>query len=346
MDDLLSSPLLRRLTLGALLGGLVLLAWWVLAPFIVPVLWAAIFAYVSWPLFLRLERLLLSRRLAALSMTLLVAAAVVVPLVWLVITLQQELGHAYSEFLMRATSGQLTLPESVFHWPVIGERLQELMRHLRLEPAALGADLSALATHLFGEMGGVVGGVGRNLAKMGFALLSLFFLYVSGEDLLRQVRSVARSILGARVDSYLEAIGATTRAVVYGIVLTALVQGFVAGLGYAFVGFKAPLLLGALTVLIALIPFGTPFIWGGLALWLLLTGQTREGIELFIWGAAVVSWVDNLVRPLVISSATRIPFLLVMFGVLGGVAAFGLIGLFLGPVVLAVVYTLIGAWVR
>ena len=254
MDDLLSSPLLRRLTLGALLGGLVLLAWWVLAPFIVPVLWAAIFAYVSWPLFLRLERLLLSRRLAALSMTLLVAAAVVVPLVWLVITLQQELGHAYSEFLMRATSGQLTLPESVFHWPVIGERLQELMRHLRQEPAALGADLSALATHLFGEMGGVVGGVGRNLAKMGFALLSLFFLYVSGEDLLRQVRSVARSILGARVDSYLEAIGATTRAVVYGIVLTALVQGFVAGLGYAFVGFKAPLLLGALTVLIALIP--------------------------------------------------------------------------------------------
>lgn len=346
MDDLLSSPLLRRLTLGALLGGLVLLAWWVLAPFIVPVLWAAIFAYVSWPLFLRLERLLRSRRLAALSMTLLVAAAVVVPLVWLVITLQQELGHAYSEFLMRATSGQLTLPESVFHWPVIGERLQELMRHLRQEPAALGADLSALATHLFGEMGGVVGGVGRNLAKMGFALLSLFFLYVSGEDLLRQVRSVARSILGARVDSYLEAIGATTRAVVYGIVLTALVQGFVAGLGYAFVGFKAPLLLGALTVLIALIPFGTPFIWGGLALWLLLTGQTREGIELFIWGAAVVSWVDNLVRPLVISSATRIPFLLVMFGVLGGVAAFGLIGLFLGPVVLAVLMAVWREWLE
>jgi predicted PurR-regulated permease PerM len=153
-------------------------------------------------------------------------------------------------------------------------------------------------------------------------------------------------LLGARVEGYVEAIGATTRAVVYGLVLTALAQGVMAGIGYAAVGFKAPLLLGALTVIIALIPFGTPFVWGSLALWLLLTGETSKGLALFLWGAVVVSWVDNLVRPLVISSATRIPFLLVMFGVLGGVAAFGLIGLFLGPVVLAVALAVWREWLE
>ena len=195
-------------------------------------------------------------------------------------------------------------------------------------------------------MGGVVGGVGRNLAKMGFAVFTLFFLYLHGEDLLRQVRTAAHGLLGARVDGYLEAIGATTRAVVYGIVLTAVAQGAVAGVGYAAVGFDAPLLLAALTVLIALIPFGTPLVWGSLSVWLLLTGATTEGLGLFLWGAGVVSWVDNLVRPMVISTATRIPFLLVMFGVLGGVATFGLIGLFLGPVVLAVALAVWREWLE
>jgi hypothetical protein len=346
MLDPLTSPLLRRLILGALLGGLVLLSWLVLAPFVVPVLWAAIFAYVSWPVFLRLERWFRSRHLAATVMTLLIAAAVVLPLLWLVLTLQRELGGAWQQFVARAAAGQLTLPESVYHWPVVGPRLQELLEAVRRDPSALGTALSEMATRLFGEMGGVMGGVGRNLAKMGFAVLALFFLYLSGEDLLRQVRLAARGLLGARVEGYVEAIGATTRAVVYGLVLTALAQGVMAGIGYAAVGFSAPLLLGALTVLIALIPFGTPFVWGSLALWLVLTGETGKGLALFLWGAVVVSWVDNLVRPLVISSATRIPFLLVMFGVLGGVAAFGLIGLFLGPVVLAVALAVWREWLE
>ena len=346
MLDPLTSPLLRRLILGALLGGLVLLAWRVLAPFVVPVLWAAIFAYVSWPLFLRLERLLRSRHLAATFMTLFIAAAVIGPLIWLALTMQRELGGAWQEFVARAAKGQLTLPEGVSRWPVVGPRLHELLDEVRRDPNALGAALSEMATRLFGEMGGVMGGVGRNLAKMGFAVLALFFLYLSGEDLLRQVRLAAGGLLGARVEGYVEAIGATTRAVVYGLVLTALAQGVMAGIGYAAVGFKAPLLLGALTVLIALIPFGTPFVWGSLALWLVLTGETGKGLALFLWGALVVSWVDNLVRPLVISSATRIPFLLVMFGVLGGVAAFGLIGLFLGPVVLAVALAVWREWLE
>jgi predicted PurR-regulated permease PerM len=129
--------------------------------------------------------------------------------------------------------------------------------------------------------------------------------------------------------------------VVYGLVFAALAQGSLAGFGYWIAGLNAPVFLAALTTLAALIPFAVPLVWGGVALWLLAIGKTGAGVFLLIWGATAVSWVDNVVRPFVISSATRIPFLLVMFGVLGGLAAFGLVGLFVGPVILAV---LIAVW--
>ena len=129
-------------------------------------------------------------------------------------------------------------------------------------------------------------------------------------------------------------------------IATALGQGLVAGLGYWWAGLPAPVLLGAVTALIAMIPFGTPFAWGSLGVWLLVSGDTAAGIGLLLWGTLVVSWVDNLVRPLVISNATQIPFLLVMFGVLGGLAAFGLVGLFLGPVVLAVLMAVWREWIE
>jgi predicted PurR-regulated permease PerM len=190
----------------------------------------------------------------------------------------------------------------------------------------------------------VVGGVGRNVAKTFFALLTAFFMYRNGEQFAKQVREVMHQLLGARVDDYMIAIGDTTRAVVYGLVLAALAQGILAGTGYWLAGLQAPGLLGAVTALIALVPFGAPLIWLSAAIWLLITDRTGAGIFLLVWGAVPVSWVDNLVRPLVISNQTRIPFLLVMFGVLGGIAAFGLVGLFMGPVILAVLMAVWREW--
>ena len=134
----------------------------------------------------------------------------------------------------------------------------------------------------------------------------------------------------------------------YGLVFAALAQGGMAGIGYWAAGLKAPLLLAVFTTLIALlpIPFGTPLVWASIGLWLLLTGHPLPGIGLLLWGTLVVSWVDNLVRPLVISGVTRIPFLLVIFGVLGGLANFGLIGLFLGPVILAISLAVWREWLE
>src|SRR3569832_1759216 len=156
-----------------------------------------------------------------------------------------------------------------------------------------------------------------------------------------QFQNVATRWLGEAARGYIQAVGVTVRSVVFGIVLTALAQGTLAGLGYWVAGLAAPALWGVITALGSLIPFVGPVVWIGLSLTLLANGETGAALGLFLWGALVVSWVDNLIRPLVISGPTQIPFLLVFLGALGGLHAFGLIGLFLGPVLLAVS---VGIW--
>jgi predicted PurR-regulated permease PerM len=177
-------------------------------------------------------------------------------------------------------------------------------------------------------------------------VLSMFFLLRDGPRLLRETTALLEGILGPRIRDYLDAIGSTTQAVVYALILGALAQGAVAGIGYWIFGISAPVLMAALTALIALVPFGAPLIWCTLSIWLLVTGHIWQGVGLLFWGGVLVSWVDNIVRPLVISSATQMPFLLVVFGVLGGVLAFGLVGLFIGPVLLAVSLAIWREWLE
>ena len=135
------------------------------------------------------------------------------------------------------------------------------------------------------------------------------------------------------------------RAVVFGILITAIVQGALAGRGYAIFGVEAPVLLGAVTALASIVPiFGTFLIWGSVSAALVLSGHLWPGLGLMAWGIVLVHPADNLIRPLLISNATHMHFLLIMFGVLGGLAAFGLVGLFIGPVALAVANAVWREW--
>lgn len=339
-------PLLRQFALLALLGGLVVASYAVLKPFLVPVIWAFVLAYVTWPLFLRLRRLLRERAtLSALIMTLAMTAALVVPVLWVVSLLRFEVAAGYAE-LNAYLAGRPRLPQALVGIPWLGDVLQDFLDRMGRDPEALRNELGTLVDQSLGEIRTILGGVGRNAAKTFFSLLTLFFMYRNGEAVALQVRDVLERLIGDRVHAYLVAIGDTTRAVVYGIVLAALAQGILAGLGYWIAGVQAPALFGAATALIALVPFGAPLIWGSAGVWLLLTDRTGAGIFLLLWGLLLVSWVDNLVRPLIISNATRIPFLLVMFGVLGGIAAFGLVGLFIGPVILAVLMAVWREWLH
>lgn len=341
------APWLIKFVPALALGGLLALSYVVLRPFLIPVVWAGILAYVTWPLYRRLRQTLYSRATpAALLATGLLAAVFVLPALGLALQLQDELATAYQAISTRIKEGRVSMPEFVLQIPVVGDWLQQGLARLTRDPEAVWNDIGQWLEPFSHELVQILGNVGRNALKLGFALLTLFFLYRDGDALAAQTRLVLHKLLGTRGHAYLDTVAKTTKAVIYGMLLTALAQGALAGLGYWAAGLPAPVLLGVATAFTALIPFASPLVWGSAGIWLLLAGQLWAGVGLLAWGALVVSYVDNIIRPLVISSATRIPFLIVLFGGLGGIAAFGLIGLFVGPVILAVLMAVWREWLE
>ena len=335
---------LRRTVVAGLLGGLLLVGFVVMRPFLTAIAWAAILSYVSWPLHLRvLARLRGRRTWAALAMTVMLTLALGASLLWLGLLLRSEGVLAIREADALLQTG-VRLPEPILRIPWLGPWLQERLLELSADRAAWGRQLSELGEQWGGRAMRLVGDLGLNALRFGASLLTAFFLFRDGDCLLEQLRHILHGLLGDRVQAYFTAVGDTTRAVVYGLLLAALAQGLLAGLGYWVAGVRAPAFWGAATAVVALIPFGAPLVWGSIGVWLLLQGQVGAGVGLLLWGALAVSWIDNLVRPLVISGIAKIPFLLVLFGVLGGLVAFGLIGLFVGPVSLAILLALWREW--
>lgn len=312
--------------------------WSVLSPFSSAILWAAILAYASWPLYRRL-RAPFGRytTFAAGSMTLLITCLVILPLLWLGTLITHELTLAYRNLPAFLAQTSHSLPAFLGDIPWLGEQLQRALDRFAADPSTLGGEALKWVQAWSSELAGVFSGIGRNLAKLVMTLLTVFFFYRDGDSIVRDGRRVVARFFASRLDPYLQTAAAMTRAVVYGLSVTAFAQGLIAGFGYAILGIEGAALLGALTGALSTIPVvGTGAVWGSIALYLLATGQLGKGIALLLWGAVLVHPTDNVLRPLLISNATHVPFLLVMFGVVGGLAAFGLVGIFLGPVLLAI----------
>lgn len=162
---------------------------------------------------------------------------------------------------------------------------------------------------------------------------------------MRQARRLLERVFGSRLHPYLYAAGGMARAVVYALLLTAVLQGAVAGRGYWIVGLQAPILLGAATAIASIIPVeGTFLVWGSLAALLFATGHRWPAVGLLAWGTVLVHPADNIIRPLVIGAQTDMSVLAMMLGIVGGLAAFGLIGLFAGPVILALATAVWREW--
>ncbi|OGV76532.1 MAG: AI-2E family transporter [Methylotenera sp. RIFCSPLOWO2_02_FULL_45_14] len=339
------TPFSRRIVPWLALGGLLLLAFMVVTPFLAPIAWAGVLAYASWPAATSIRRWCNNRdSLAASLSTALAALTLFLPLIWLAWLAQQELSNAYPA-LQAFLANPPPVPEALRGLPWLGDWLVHQQATLVANPQGVSSVIKAwLAAHT-NDLTILAGGVGKNLAKLIFVIVILFFFYRDGARIVRELRHVLERFIGAQVHDYLHAVGTTARAVVYGILLTALVQGIVAGLGYRVAGLASPVMFGVLTMILALIPFGTPLAWGAAGFWLLLQGETGAAIGVWIWGAMVVSQLDNFLRPLFISSVSPIPFLFVLFGVLGGLLAFGLVGLFVGPIVLAVIWAVWREWV-
>lgn len=338
------TPLSRRIVPWLALVGLALLAFMVVTPFLAPIAWAGVLAYASWPVATRMRRWCNGRDTLAASLTTALAAfTLFLPLLWLAWLAQQEISRVYPA-LQAFLAAPPPVPETLRGLPWLGDWLVQQQAHLAANPQGISAAAKAwLAAHV-NDVAMLAGGVGRNLVKLVFVVVILFFFYRDGARIVHELRHVLARFIGPQVHDYLHAAGTTTRAVVYGILLTAVVQGIAAGLGYWVAGLASPVVFGVLTAILALIPFGTPVAWGTAGLWLLLQGETGAAIGVWIWGAAVVSQLDNVLRPLFISSVSPIPFLLVLFGVLGGLLAFGLVGLFIGPIVLAVAWAVWREW--
>lgn len=338
--------IIQRLLAISLLVVLFVLCFMVVQFFIVPALWAAIIAYVTYPLYnFFYKKVRLSSGMSAAIMTVSISLLIGIPLVVGVFVLQQEALSLYGTLIYRLKAGYVDLPNSIKDLPVIGQQIKDILWEINKNPESSMLALKQwIQSHLYyGKVAMDV--IFSSLAKMGMALMTLFFFYRDGTSLIKQIRQALRNIIGNRIDGYIDSVGATTQAVVYGIGLTALAQALLAGVGYVVAGAPSPILLMLLTFVVALIPFGTPFAWGGVALWLLTQGETTAGIGLALWGIFVISWVDNLIRPIVISGATRIPFIIIFIGVLGGLTAFGFVGLFIGPVVLAIGLAVWREWI-
>ena len=336
-----------RIALGLFLAGLLFLSYQVLSLFTVPVAWAAILVYVTWPIYHRLRDLFGGKvNLSALAMTLFLTLTFALPLLSMVAMLRAEVPAAYSRSVEVLLSGPDAVPSAIARIPWLGDEVERVLALSAEDPATLRKEVAQWGKPWVDESLDVLGSIGVTAFKFIFALFTAFFFYRDGESLLDQVRRLLYGLIGARSGAYLFAIGGTTRAVLYGLVLTALAQGALAGLGYWATGVAAPVLLGVLTAILALIPFGTPLVWGAVSVWLLASGEFWAGLGLAAWGALVVSQIDNVLRPMLISSSTRIPYLLVLFAVLGGISAFGLLGLFLGPIVIAVLLAVWREWLE
>jgi predicted PurR-regulated permease PerM len=326
------------------LSGLVVLAFMVVAPFLAPIAWASVLAYATWPVAEKVRRWCHNKDMvAAFLATALLALTLFLPLIWLIWLAQQELRHLFPA-LQAFLANPPPVPETLRSIPWLGEWLVQQQTHFTANPNGASLVFKTWLTAHSADLSMLAGGLGKGLTKMIFVVVILFFFFRDGTRIVRELRHVLERFIGAHVHDYLHAAGTTTRAVVYGILLTALVQGVVAGLGYWVAGLTSPVMFGLLTMILALIPFGTPLAWGAAGLLLLLQGETGAAIGVWIWGAAIVSQLDNVLRPLFISSISPIPFLLVLFGVLGGLLAFGLVGLFIGPIVLSVVWAVWREW--
>jgi predicted PurR-regulated permease PerM len=329
-------------------GGVILVgaSLWVLRPFLIPLAWAGILAYVTWPLYRFVRHHTRRPRLAAATFTLVIALVVGVPVAWILVSLAGEASQLITAARAWVDAGA-PFPEWIVSRPWLAERLERVRAESVVEPRAVAEYATRYASQVSGRLLDVAGSLAGNAFKFALTVTTLFFFYLDGERIADQLGRLIRVVFPQAREEILPYVGNVVRAVVFGLIGTALVQGLIAGIGFAVFGVPSPVALGALTTVASFVPMGPVLIWGGAALWLLAGGHTGAAIGMAIWGAALVSSIDNVLRPILISGgATRIPFLLVFFGVLGGLLAFGLLGLFLGPVLLAVTFALAADFAR
>jgi predicted PurR-regulated permease PerM len=340
-DQLRPARIIGLLALGGLGIGCLL----VLRPFLSALVWAAILAYTTWPLFLVLrDRLKLPAGAAALVMVIAEFLLIGLPLVFAAPTGSQDVQGLRNLGERLVTEGIPATFAFLGSIPYVGEFLSSWLGGLDATVTGL-LDLArpyagTLAQYAWAAVLAVLSGI----AELLLAIVLAFFFYRDGPAMARRAHDIMEKLAGDKGRRMLGLTADVTRGVVYGLLGTAVAQGVLAGLGFWIAGVPQPLLLGVITGVISVLPVGAPVIWIPAAIWLFVEGSWGWGLFMGLYGGLVVSSVDNIIRPWLISRGADLPLLLTLLGAIGGVLAFGILGLFLGPVLLAVGYTLIKDW--
>ena len=312
-------------------------------PFLSALFTALVIAIVFYPVHLRMQRIIRSPSLAALLSTALVTLIIIVPAVLITLAISQEVSGLISVIDQKSTeSGGFTafvngLIERPLQW--LGQYMDVSQFDLR---AFVLSRLRELSTFLVNEVTIVLGGVTSFIVNFVITIFTLFFLFREGKSLRRRVAAVT-PLSSEQVERLLSGIENTIIGTVYGGLVVAAVQGALVGLALWIFGIPSPVLWGAVAAFFALLPLvGTAIVWAPAAIYLLATGHYVQAIILVAWGAGVVGTIDNILRPYLISGRVEMHTLLIFFAVFGGVTVFGFLGLFVGPVILAVTTTLLG----
>jgi predicted PurR-regulated permease PerM len=329
------------LVIGALLAG----SLWTLMPFINGLIWATTIAIATWPALLRLQQLTGRRALAVAIMMALVLLVFIVPFALAVGTLLQAASRSpavMSDFLAQGIGPP---PAWIANVPLVGEQVADRWRTVAaggpealagvVQPYALSAATWAIAA---------TGGFGRALVLIVLTVILVAILYAQGETAARGVLAFAYRLGGETAQRTIVLAGQAIRSVALGVVVTALVQSVCAGIGLWLCGIPHPGVLTAIAFVLGIAQIGPVLVLVPSIAWLYWTGSTGWATVLLVWSLPVAV-LDNVLRPIFIRRGVQLPLLLIIGGVIGGLISFGMVGLFVGPVILAATYTLAKDWV-
>lgn len=328
-----------------LLAALIAACLQIVAPFIVPLLWGIILSVSTWPIFARLRDLLGGRRrLAATLMTLVLLALFVGPIAFLVASMADNVQAVAGLVRDLGEIGANAPPAWLDGIPWIGPLAARYWTQLAANMSSILASLQPAAAVVTGWLLQRGADVGIGVLEFLVAVLIAGILYVAGEDGVRVLHRFVRRIGGEERVALVDVAGKTISSVAQSVIGTAFAQGIVAAIGFVIAGVPGTALLSLITFMVALVQVPTAIVWVPVTIWLLYQGNLPWGIFMGLWGFFVINTVDNVIRPMMISSGAKLPFLLMFVGVVGGLFAYGFIGIFLGATLLAVSYTLFLDW--
>jgi predicted PurR-regulated permease PerM len=334
--------MLLVISIGLLLTG----SLWILLPFMVALAWATMIVISTWPILVKVQQGAGGRRwVAVIVMTIVALVIFVGPLLAAVSTLFDAATRSPAVLRDLVDRGLGPPPAWIAKLPAVGERITERWTELSAGgPEALVETLKPYARSAATSVLALTGGAGAMLLQMLLTIGIAAILYASGETAARGVLAFAHRIGGERAEDTVQLAAKAVRSVALGVLVTALVQSLLAGVGLWVSGVPHPGLFTAIAFVLAVAQLGPLLVLAPAVFWLYWSGHPGWGTALLIWSLPVIA-LDNVLRPILIRRGVELPMLLIIAGVIGGLIAFGVIGLFVGPVVLAASYTLLKAWI-